>query len=147
MQSQDSEDAGRRFALGRPGTVGLLLACAVAVLLVSGIVPSPVTFHALLLSAITWIYVGFALQDGRGSAVVVEAIVAFVFFVAALLGLVYAPYLIAAAFAAHALWDVLHHDGAAGVGTSLPAWYPRFCAVYDVAHAVLFVALGTTNAA
>lgn len=136
-----------RFVLAWPASVGALLACATAAVLATGLVPSPLAFHALLLAAIAWIYVGFALQDGRGSAMVVESLVAFAFFVTALFGLVHAPYVIAAGFVAHALWDVLHHDSVAGIGTSLPAWYPRFCAVYDVVHAALFLALGTFNAA
>ena len=146
MQSHGSENTGRRFVLGWPATVGASLACATAALLASGVIPSPLAFHSLLLAAIAWIYVGFSLQDGRGSAVAIEGVVAFGFFVAALLGLVYTPYLIAVGFVAHALWDVLHHDGAGGIGTSVPSWYPRFCAVYDIAHAALFVALGTINA-
>ena len=68
------------------------------------------------------------------------------FLATALLGLVYTPYLIAVGFVAHALWDILHHDGDTGIGTSVPPWYPRFCAAYDIVHAVLFVAMGTFNA-
>ena len=147
MQSHRSDNTPQRFVLGRPATVGAALACATAALLASGVIPSPLAFHALLLAAIAWIYVGFALQDGRNSAVVLEGVVAFAFFATAMFGLIYAPYLIAAGFVAHALWDVLHHDSAGAIGTSLPPWYPRFCAVYDVVHAALFVALGTFNAA
>lgn len=147
MQSHGSDNTGRRFALGWPATVGASLACATGALLASGLIPAPLAFHALLLAAIAWIYVGFALQDGRGSAVGVEGVVAFVFFATALLGFVYTPYLIAVGFVAHALWDLLHHGGAGGIGTSVPPWYPRFCAVYDIVHAALFVTLGTINAA
>jgi len=146
VHSHDSDSTARRFTLGWPATVGGSLACATAALLASGVIPSPLAFHSLLLAAIAWIYVGFALQDGRASAVGLEGVVAFVFFAAALLGLVYTPYLIAVGFVAHALWDLLHHEGAGGIGTSLPSWYPRFCAVYDIVHAALFVVLGTVNA-
>ena len=58
----------------------------------------------------------------------------------ALLSLIYSPYLIAAGFVAHGLWDLLHHSR--GVTTSVPGWYPRFCAMYAFAYAGLFIALG-----
>ncbi len=41
---------------------------------------------------------------------------------------------------------MLHHERAGNIGTSLPPWYPRFCAVYDIVHAVFFVARGTITA-
>ena len=135
-----------RFNLPWPATVGAVLACVTAALLASGAIPSPLAFHAILLGAIAWVYVGFSLQDGRGSAIGLEGAVAFVFLAVALFGLASMPYLIAAGFAAHALWDLLHHGGQSHIGTSLPPWYPRFCAVYDIVHAVLFVALGTITA-
>jgi hypothetical protein len=116
------------------------LACAFAGVLASGIVSAPLSLHALLLAAIAWIYVGFALLDGRQGNVALEGFVAFAFLALALLSLIYSPYLIAAGFVAHGLWDLIHHSR--GVTTSVPTWYPRFCAMYDFAYAGLFVVLG-----
>jgi hypothetical protein len=116
------------------------LACAFAGVLASGIVSAPLSLHALLLAAIAWVYVGFALLDGRQGNVALEGFVAFAFLALALLSLIYSPYLIAAGFVAHGLWDLIHHSRA--VTTSVPTWYPRFCAMYDFAYAGLFVVLG-----
>ena len=105
-------------------------------------VPAPLTVHAMLLTGIGWVYIGFALMDGRARNVVVEGLGATAFTVVAFIGLLYSPYTIAAGFAAHGFWDMLHHDS--GIQTRIPLWYPPFCAVYDFAHAIFFVVLGST---
>jgi hypothetical protein len=96
----------------------------------------PVVTHALMVAAIGFIYVGFALADGRPGVGVIESGVALVFFwLAAGAITTWAP-LAGLALVLHGLWDLLHHPRA--VSTKLPGWYPSMCAVYDWVLAAIF---------
>ncbi len=56
------------------------------------------------------------------------------------------PLLLAAGYAAHGLWDLVHHPR--GVTTPVRSWYPPFCVVFDVVLAVFILAwmpLGGTS--
>ena len=96
----------------------------------------PVVVHALLVAGIGFIYVGFALADGRVGVGVIESIVALVFFWLAAGALtIWAP-LAGVALVLHGIWDLLHHPRA--ITTKLPVWYPSMCAVYDWVLAAIF---------
>lgn len=98
----------------------------------------PVLMYALMVAAIAFIYVGFALVDGRPGVVAVESAVALAFFWLATSALkVWAP-LAAFGLLLHGIWDVLHHPRA--VTTRVPVWYPSLCAVYDWVLAAIFFA-------
>ena len=105
----------------------------------SPLIPDPLAFHTVTLAVIGAIYVGFAFSDGRVSIVILELSVGTVFIVLALLGLWWAPVMIAVGLVLHALWDLLHRPGV--VTTKLPGWYPAFCAAYDFVFAGVFLAL------
>ena len=98
----------------------------------------PVLTYALMVAAIAFIYVGFALADGRRGVVVLESAVALAFFWIATAALKIWPPLAGLGLVLHGLWDVLHHPRA--VSTRLPRWYPPFCAVYDWVLAAIFFA-------
>ena len=87
-----------------------------------------VEIAALVLALVAGIYVGFAVQDGRVSNLIVEGIVAIAFIGAALAGLVAFAWAIPLAYALHGVWDMAHHRL---VDTALPRWYVPFCAVFD----------------
>lgn len=88
---------------------------------------------AILLAMIAAVYVGFAISEGNRLAIGIEAAVALAFGCAALAGLLFSPWFIVGALAAHAFWDLLHHRQNALAAT--PRWYVPFCALYDLASA------------
>ncbi len=96
-------------------------------------------FFAILLAAIAWIYVGFAVADGRRSAIAVQALSALVFLNVAFIGAQQdSELLLGVGFIAHAAWDWLHHGGHGP--TRVRAWYPPFCVVADLVIAVPLLA-------
>lgn len=95
--------------------------------------------HARLLSgaglvAAAGIYVGFAVADGRRSALLVQTgeLVGFTA-LAALAVQRDSPGLLGAGWLAHTAWDALHYRGRGP--TRVRSWYPPFCMIYDVALA------------
>ncbi|SHI00416.1 DUF6010 family protein [Marivita hallyeonensis] len=83
---------------------------------------------AITLVLIAGIYIGYAFKDGRPQTILLEFSVALAFATAAWLGLNGYPYVIAAALAAHGLWDLLHHNL---VKTDVPRWFIPFCVICD----------------
>jgi hypothetical protein len=93
----------------------------------------------VLLGAIGAIYFGFAVADGRPSAIAVQAGSATAFALIAYVGIREgSDVLIGAGFLAHAGWDMLHHEGRGP--TRVRTWYPPFCAAVDVVIAVPLLA-------
>ncbi len=96
-------------------------------------------YLAIVLAAIGWVYLGFAIADGRPSAIAVQAGSAVVFLNVAFLGAQHdSELLLGLGFLAHAAWDWLHHDGHGP--THVRTWYPPFCVVADVVIAVPLLA-------
>jgi hypothetical protein len=96
-------------------------------------------YLAIVLAAIGWVYLGFAIADGRPSAIAVQAGAAVVFLNVAFLGAQHdSELLLGLGFLAHAAWDWLHHEGHGP--THVRTWYPPFCVVADVVIAVPLLA-------
>jgi hypothetical protein len=96
-------------------------------------------YLAIVLAAIGWVYLGFAIADGRPSAIAVQAGSAVVFLNVAFLGFQHDSELVlGVGFLMHAAWDWLHHDGHGP--THVRTWYPPFCVVADVVIAVPLLA-------
>jgi Family of unknown function (DUF6010) len=96
-------------------------------------------YLAIVVGAIGWVYLGFAIADGRPSAIAVQAGSAVVFLNVAFLGAQHdSELLLGLGFLAHAAWDWLHHDGHGR--THVRTWYPPFCVVADVVIAVPLLA-------
>jgi hypothetical protein len=92
-------------------------------------------YRGILLAGIAWVYFGFAVADGRRSAIAIQAIAALVFFNVAFIGArEESELLLGLGFLAHAGWDWLHHDGHGP--TAVRSWYPPFCVVADVVIAI-----------
>jgi hypothetical protein len=87
---------------------------------------------AATLAAAGGVYLGFAVADGRRSALLAQA--------GELLGFTAlavqrdSPGLLGAVWLAHVTWDALHHRGRGP--TPVRSWYPPLCIGYDVAVAV-----------
>lgn len=94
---------------------------------------------AIGLAGIGWIYLGFAIADGRPSAIAVQVVSATAFLWIAYAGVqTESTALIGAGFLAHGAWDALHHEGHGP--TEVRDWYPPFCVAADVAIAIPLLA-------
>ena len=90
-----------------------------------------VQIAALLLAIIGGAYIGFGAADGRLNVFIIEFAGASVFGAAALIGLIWQPWVIAVAIFSHAFWDFLHFNDF--FGARIPQWYIPFCSVIDIA--------------
>jgi multisubunit Na+/H+ antiporter MnhB subunit len=88
-------------------------------------------FAAILLGVVAGVYFGFAVTRGNNLQQQIEFNVAFLFAIAALLGLGISPWFIPAAFLAHGLWDFAHHNQARLRLVSIPQWYIPWCVIID----------------
>ena len=87
------------------------------------------------LAATGGVYLGFAVADGRRSALLVQTGELLGFTALAAVGLQRdSPGLLGAGLLAHVIWDALHY-GDRGP-TRVRSWYPPLCVGYDVALAV-----------
>lgn len=83
-----------------------------------------------LLAGIGFVYLGFAVSDGRKSAIVIQAVSALAFLWVAQIGIrEESNLLLGLGFVAHGLWDVFHHEGRGWA--RVRTYYPPFCAVAD----------------
>lgn len=119
-----------------------------AVLVASGLVASNADearlYLGVWLAAIGFVYIGFAIADGRRSAIVVQAVAALVFLNVAQWGVREdSDLLLGIGFLAHGVWDVLHHEGRGP--TRVRTYYPPFCAAADVLIGAAIL-LGITSA-
>jgi hypothetical protein len=86
------------------------------------------------LAAAGGIYAGFAVADGRRSALLVQAGELIGFMALAVLAVQRdSPGLLGAGWLAHTAWDALHYGGRGP--TRVRSWYPPICIGYDVALA------------
>lgn len=90
------------------------------------------TVHALMITMIAAVYVGFAVGDGRSRVIAVEVAVVVAFFVAAATAVTVTPWILVAIYLAHGAKDLLQHRTGFVHGTR---WWPPFCFAVDVAVA------------
>jgi hypothetical protein len=84
-----------------------------------------------LLAGIGFVYLGFAIADGRRSAIAVQIASVLVFLNVAYIGVQQeSSLLLGLGFLGHAVWDAIHHEGHGP--TEVRTWYPPFCAVADL---------------
>jgi hypothetical protein len=119
-------------------TLGFGLGAAGAVIFWALAQPQRVILAGILLGGIAMAYIGFAVADGRRSAIFVQGTVATAFVALAYLGVQHqSSQLLGLGFIAHAAWDAVHHDHHGP--TEVKAWYPPFCAVADLILALLLL--------
>jgi hypothetical protein len=92
-------------------------------------------FYPTVVVVVASYYVLFAAMSGSGRALVVESVVMTVFVLVAVLGFKFSSWLVAAALAAHGLFDQLHPLVVENPG--VPEWWPAFCMTFDVGAAGL----------
>lgn len=113
--------------------VGVALALAV-LLSATGIgLDRDRAFYPTVLIVIASYYALFAVIGASTRALVLESLVAAVFFVLAAVGFRYSLWLLVAALAAHGVFDFVHGSVIANPG--VPVWWPQFCLTFDVTAA------------
>jgi len=98
----------------------------------------PATVYALSLTLIAAVYIGFAVADGRGTVIAVEAAIAAVFVVVAAVGVIGPAWLLVLGLAGHGFKDLWQHRRQYVSNTR---WWPPFCLVVDWVAAAILVLL------
>jgi hypothetical protein len=96
----------------------------------------PATVHALLISLIAAVYIGFAVADGRPKVIAVEATLAGAFVVLAAAGVTGPAWLLVIGYTAHGLKDMWQQRHQYVANTR---WWPPFCATVDFLVAAIIV--------
>jgi hypothetical protein len=116
-----------------PLLVGLLLSLGVAVFARRTGLDRDRAFYPTVLIVVALYYVLFAAMSGSTRAVLIESIVMTGFAAAAVTGFWSSRWIVVAGLFAHGVMDTFH--GHVIENTGVPAWWPAFCAAYDVGAA------------
>ena len=92
------------------------------------------TVYALGLAAIAFIYIGFAVADGRWIVIAVESAVATLFVIIAAAAITATPWLLVIGLAGHGFKDLWQHRTHF---VSTTRWWPPFCLAVDWAVAAI----------
>ena len=92
-------------------------------------------FYPTLLIVIATYYILFAVMGTSVQAQLIESLVAGWFLIVAVAGFKKNLWLVAAALAAHGVFDLFHHLIIENPG--VPVWWPGFCMAFDVFFGVL----------
>ena len=95
---------------------------------------STATVYAIGTVGIAFIYIGFAVADGRPKVIAVESGVAAGFVVLAAVAITGSPWLLVIALAGHGLKDLWQHRTQFVRGTR---WWPPFCMTVDFVVAAI----------
>lgn len=85
--------------------------------------------YPTILIAIATFYVVFAIENGDGSSILFNGLIAGAFAFAALYGYVKSLWVVAGALVAHGIFDLIYGQY---VSNPAPTWWPVFCTVIDV---------------
>jgi Family of unknown function (DUF6010) len=102
-------------------------------------------FAAILVGVIAGVYFGFAVVRGSNLQQQIEFNVTFLFLIAALLGIGVSAWFIPAAYLAHAIWDLAHHNRSNLRLVSIPQWYIPWCVMIDVVVGLGLIAIWHWN--
>jgi hypothetical protein len=114
--------------------VGAVLALAVTVFARLVGLDRDRAFYPTVLVVVASYYDLFAVIGGSMQALVGELVATGLFLVAVVVGFRRNLWIVAAALAAHGLFDLVHPHLVSNPG--VPTWWPSFCLAYDVAAAV-----------
>ena len=114
--------------------IGVVLALLVGVMATMVRLDRDRAFYPTVMLVIASLYLLFAVIGGSTQALALEAVPAAVFMAAAILGFRSSLWLVAAALAAHGIFDFFHAHAIDNPG--VPPWWPQFCGAYDVAAAL-----------
>ena len=90
-------------------------------------------FYPVLLIVIASYYVLFASMGAGGRGVILEALIAAVFLLVAVMGFKGNLWIVVAALGVHGIVDLIHHRFIKNPG--VPSWWPGFCLTFDVVAA------------
>jgi hypothetical protein len=96
----------------------------------------PATLHAMYISLIAAVYIGFAVADGRPRVLAGEALVASAFVLIAAVAVTATAWLLVLGYAGHGLkdyWQERHHY------VANTRWWPPFCAAVDWLVALVLI--------
>lgn len=113
--------------------IGACLALVVGVLATAARLDRDRAFYPTVMIVIASYYVLFAVMGASTHALVLESLVGAAFLLAAGYGFRSSLWVVAAALAAHGIFDLVH--GAAISNPGVPSWWPEFCLTYDVTAA------------
>lgn len=116
-----------------PIVVGLLLSVGVAVFARRTGLDRDRAFYPTIVIVVALYYVLFAVMSGSTRAVLIESVVMMGFAAAAVAGFKSSRWIVVAALFAHGVMDTFH--GRVIENTGVPAWWPAFCAAYDIGAA------------
>ena len=116
-----------------PFAWGLGLALAIGLLARLSGLDRDRAFYPVTLLVIASLYMLFAAIAGGGALFLAETPGLLLFGAAAVIGFRTSLWLVAAGLFAHGLFDAVHGELIANPG--VPAWWPAFCAAYDIAAA------------
>ena len=92
------------------------------------------TVYAIGIVGIAFIYIGFAVADGRPKVIAVESGVAMGFVILAAVAITGSPWLLVVALAGHGLKDLWQHRTQFVANTR---WWPPFCMTVDFVVAAI----------
>ena len=127
-----SADHGPRFATSVRWGLLVGVINAAAPLAIWGL--SPTTVHALAITLIAAVYIGFAVADGRPNVIAVECVIVALFVLVAAVALAVSPWLIVVAYVGHGCKDLWQHRTRFVTGTR---WWPPFCFAVDLTVATI----------
>lgn len=113
--------------------IGVLLAVAVGLFATGVGLDRDRAFYPVVMIVIAALYSLYAVLGGSTQALVLELLIGAVFIAVAVAGFRSSLWLVAAALAAHGIFDLAH--GALFINPGVPAFWPEFCLAYDVAAA------------
>jgi hypothetical protein len=113
--------------------VGVILALAAGVLGTIVGLDRDRAFYPTVMIVIGALYSLFAAMGASSRVLVLEALAGTVFVAAAVVGFKSSLWIVAAALAAHGVFDLVHGKVIADPG--VPVWWPPFCLAYDVTAA------------
>ncbi len=96
----------------------------------------PSTVHALSITLIAAVYIGFAVADGRPRVIGVEVAIAGIFVVLATASVTGTPWLLVIGYAGHGFKDAWQERTHFVVNTR---WWPPFCAAVDWLVAAILI--------
>ena len=113
--------------------VGVILALAAGLLGTIVGLDRDRAFYPTVMIVIGALYSLFAAMGASGRVLVLEALAGTVFVASAVVGFKSSLWIVAAALAAHGVFDLFHGKVIADPG--VPVWWPQFCLAYDVTAA------------
>ena len=96
-------------------------------------------FYPTVMIVIALIYALFAAVGGSIHALHLESVAIVAFVAAAVAGFRISLWIVAAALAAHGLFDLVH--GSLVENPGVPVWWPEFCLAYDLTAAAYLAGL------